>query len=134
GASRCGIQHLAFSIHRKAKCGTPGGNRTHNPRLRRPVLCPLSYGRLGTKVSRNSPGVAMARAHPGRRALPEHQPARALFSDTGPRLKARNIPSGHTTVNQISATRTRTNVKLHALWISDITPLFLSVEYEIRAA
>ena len=32
--------------------GTPGGNRTHNPRLRRPVLCPLSYGRIPVSLPR----------------------------------------------------------------------------------
>ena len=33
-------------LHSALGLGTPGGNRTHNPRLRRPVLYPLSYGRM----------------------------------------------------------------------------------------
>ena len=27
------------------RSGAPGGSRTHDPRFRRPTLCPLSYGR-----------------------------------------------------------------------------------------
>ena len=29
--------------------GTPGGIRTHDRRLRRPLLCPLSYGGIGAR-------------------------------------------------------------------------------------
>ena len=32
------------------KSGAAGGDRTHDPWLRRPILYPLSYSRFGTNV------------------------------------------------------------------------------------
>jgi hypothetical protein len=42
--------------------GAPGGTRTHNQRLRRPLLCPLSYGGAGSLIihharARNNPTI-----------------------------------------------------------------------------
>ena len=34
------------------KCGAPRGIRTHDPRFRRPMLCPLSYRRMKLNSSR----------------------------------------------------------------------------------
>ena len=48
------IQYSTFELQPPSKTlfGTPGGNRTHNPRLRRPVLYPLSYGRNSDSLPR----------------------------------------------------------------------------------
>ncbi len=38
------ITHLG--VYLASKTGAPRGIRTHDPRFRRPMLCPLSYRRL----------------------------------------------------------------------------------------
>ena len=63
---------------RPPSIGTPGGIRTHDRRLRRPLLCPLSYGGVGAPRARCKFPIA---SRGGRRTAVNQ----ALSSGNGPR-------------------------------------------------
>ena len=96
---------LLLTHARTGESGAPGGTRTHNPRLRRPVLYPvelraLSSNRLGQRRVYWSGWRDLNSRHPGPKpgALPGYAtPRKMLVPDTGklagiiPKPKARNI-------------------------------------------
>ena len=77
GCSCSSFKSKHFVLTRLGEYGAPGGNRTHNPRLRRPVLCPLSYGRPPARP----PCPVMSRNISGTRSAPGGAPGpSALYS------------------------------------------------------
>src|SRR4030095_3433120 len=117
------IQFLAFNVL-EGKSGTPGGTRTHNPRLRRPVLCPFELRAQRPEGSPVPVGDANAGAPPG--AAPSEKPSiSAKRAAAAPARKARNILSGLVRGQLNLNGKSPSGVKLRAPPISDIKPLFL---------
>src|SRR5688500_17067463 len=86
---------------REGGSGTPGGTRTHNPRLRRPVLYPLELRAPRVEVNHEPVG-AQRRARRGDSA-PSRTDKSNLAIDAAPPWKARNILSAALTGQSNSA-------------------------------
>src|SRR5688572_4951010 len=116
-------QNQTPNTAREGGSGTPGGTRTHNPRLRRPVLYPLELRAPRAEVNHEPVG-AQRRARHGA-AAPSRTDKSNRAIDAAPPWKARNILSAALTGQSNSAGEKPVLVKLRRPPISDIKPLFL---------